>query len=548
MERYWKGLLLTLLYLSSIVVGQQEDPLNLHVERLHSFKGPFGSGRNAIYYWEHGGSTMITENYVRLTPSQPSKVGWIWNFQPVYFSAWEVVMSFQVSGARLGADGFAFWYAAEPKKDGPAFGYQNPWKGLGVLFDTYDNDGSRNNPYISVIVNDGTKVWDGGRDGGIYATDGCISHFRNTKSSVKITYKDGTVEVSVDVGERGYFQPCTKIAAQLPPGYYFGMTAATGAVHDAHDIYSIDTYNLGPKQPLHMRPPIAQQNQERPIEPPKVPEQVQQPPPVPQQQQQVEQPQHQEQPRDVPPPPQEVPHTPQQEDTESELHQATQDLQQQILKQNEQERDLRSQLELLQRQLQQIQQQPPPQPPQQAAPVEVHGGSSREGDIINLLQQLTAQMNAAREDINVLKQANNAFEATRIAVNDASQKLANLQRDTTNLINNGAKKVDVDPTKIINELAHKVNEIRTFVSAENQKLRGDFFGKVDSADYSNKFRDVHSDLNHIKHSLEAVRNSLTESQGSSWKLWLVIFIAVIPLYVIQLCAKMNKRKPASLRL
>jgi len=30
------------------------------------------------------------------------------------------------------------------------------WKGLGLFFDSYDNDGMKNNPYISVIVNDGT--------------------------------------------------------------------------------------------------------------------------------------------------------------------------------------------------------------------------------------------------------------------------------------------------------------------------------------------------------------------------------------------------------
>lgn len=33
----------------------------------------------AIPYWEFMGSTMVTTNYVRITPDQQSKTGAIWN-------------------------------------------------------------------------------------------------------------------------------------------------------------------------------------------------------------------------------------------------------------------------------------------------------------------------------------------------------------------------------------------------------------------------------------------------------------------------------------
>jgi len=34
------------------------------------------------------------------------------------------------------------------------------WKGLGIFFDSFDNDNKHNNPYIMAMVNDGTKVYD----------------------------------------------------------------------------------------------------------------------------------------------------------------------------------------------------------------------------------------------------------------------------------------------------------------------------------------------------------------------------------------------------
>lgn len=71
-------------------------------------------------------------------------------------------MVFRVSGrGRIGADGLAFWYTAE-KGDytGDVFGSSDRWVGLGIFFDSFDNDNKHNNPYISAVLNDGTKRFD----------------------------------------------------------------------------------------------------------------------------------------------------------------------------------------------------------------------------------------------------------------------------------------------------------------------------------------------------------------------------------------------------
>lgn len=54
----------------------------------------------------------------------------------------------------------AVWYTEERGQEGPVFGSGDKWKGLGVFFDSFDNDGQRNNPYVMAMVNDGTLAYD----------------------------------------------------------------------------------------------------------------------------------------------------------------------------------------------------------------------------------------------------------------------------------------------------------------------------------------------------------------------------------------------------
>lgn len=52
------------------------------------------------------------------------------------------------------------WFTDKPGVEGPVFGSTDKWNGLGVFFDSFDNDNKRNNPYVMAMVNDGTKVYD----------------------------------------------------------------------------------------------------------------------------------------------------------------------------------------------------------------------------------------------------------------------------------------------------------------------------------------------------------------------------------------------------
>ena len=58
------------------------------------------------------------------------------------------------------------------------FGSNDQWIGLGVFFDSFDNDNKHNNPYIMAMTNDGTKLFDHQNDGATQQLAGCLRDFR----------------------------------------------------------------------------------------------------------------------------------------------------------------------------------------------------------------------------------------------------------------------------------------------------------------------------------------------------------------------------------
>ena len=55
----------------------------------------------------------------------------------------------------------AIWFTEEKgTQGGNVFGGPDMWKGMGLFFDSFDNDNQHNNPYIMVMLNDGTRTYD----------------------------------------------------------------------------------------------------------------------------------------------------------------------------------------------------------------------------------------------------------------------------------------------------------------------------------------------------------------------------------------------------
>nr|XP_004933065.1 vesicular integral-membrane protein VIP36 [Bombyx mori] len=245
----WVQILCATLFLNPIFA---EWNTRDYIRREHSLTKPYQGSGMSLPYWDFLGSTIVTSNYVRLTPDLQSKAGALWNTVPCNTRNWELQVQFKVHGRgkELFGDGFAIWYVKERMESGPVFGSKDYFNGLAIILDTYSNHNGAHNhqhPYISAMVNNGTLHYDHDRDGTHTQLSGCEAKFRNFNhdSHISIVYRDDTLIVSTDLEGKNAWKECLKVEnVLLPTGYYFGASATTGDLSDNHDIISIKMFEL----------------------------------------------------------------------------------------------------------------------------------------------------------------------------------------------------------------------------------------------------------------------------------------------------------------
>ena len=99
----------------NLVLQLVEGNSNDFLKREHSLVKPYQGSGFGVPNWDFQGSTMVTSNYIRLTPDDRSRQGALWNKIPCRVRNWEVQINFKVTGTTkdLFGDGFAFWYTKE---------------------------------------------------------------------------------------------------------------------------------------------------------------------------------------------------------------------------------------------------------------------------------------------------------------------------------------------------------------------------------------------------------------------------------------------------
>uniref|UniRef100_A0A1I7WUI5 L-aminoadipate-semialdehyde dehydrogenase-phosphopantetheinyl transferase n=1 Tax=Heterorhabditis bacteriophora TaxID=37862 RepID=A0A1I7WUI5_HETBA len=171
----------------------------------------------------------------------------------------------------------AIWYVSEPNQMGPVFGGKDYFRGLAVFLDTYSNHNgphSHGHPFISAMVSDGSLHYDHDKDGthtqlggehtGIiyehiltsvkemqsylfkyFYVIGCEAKFRNREHETQLLIRYVVVVflIFTDISDKKEWKLCMSVNnVQLPTGYYFGMSAATGDLSDAHDIIAVKMF------------------------------------------------------------------------------------------------------------------------------------------------------------------------------------------------------------------------------------------------------------------------------------------------------------------
>jgi len=231
------------------------------------------TGMRDLDNFEVGGTAAVHRNFLRLTGERQSSKGWIAARSPLNVNEWSMLLELRASGnsMHLYGDGMAIWLVSNPDHiEGPVFGREDHWTGLGIFFDTFQNlDHSHHHkhPYIYAVMNDGTKGYipdaeqpDPAKQAlpGSVDNSGCSFEFRYLESRhdvsvlnhtrVHVYYKDKTLSLRLQqtsLGERGEWLSCFEMKdVTLPMNPYFGVSAATGDLVDNHDIIQFTVQSL----------------------------------------------------------------------------------------------------------------------------------------------------------------------------------------------------------------------------------------------------------------------------------------------------------------
>ncbi|VBB27474.1 unnamed protein product [Acanthocheilonema viteae] len=240
------------IYRLSLLTQAANGPVQRRFEYKHSFRAPDLALRDGtIPFWTVTGDAIASSEQLRLAPSMRSRKGLAWNKRVMAESDhFEIQVAFRITGqGRIGADGIAVWYTAQQPTLGPVFGANDYWTGMGLFLDSFDNDAQKNNPFVALMINDGTRQYDHQTDGSQQMLSGCQKDFRNKPYPVhlKIEYLHNVLTVSISDGlqAKPRYELCIRAEnIFLPKNGFFGISAATGGLADDHDIVKYSVFSL----------------------------------------------------------------------------------------------------------------------------------------------------------------------------------------------------------------------------------------------------------------------------------------------------------------
>jgi len=174
-------------------------------------------------------------------------------------SEWEFQVLLNAHGRKnSGGNGFAFWYVADPLHVGNLMGGPDTFYGFMLMLSTVPDAKDKNKKHGD------TMGWVGGffNDGGAFDTlelthgrsrrNSCRAGFRNHvlhdrgPTLLRISYDGSSLTVRISEPQEASFRECFVLHdIELPPGYYYGITASTTETHaDFHDVYALEELEL----------------------------------------------------------------------------------------------------------------------------------------------------------------------------------------------------------------------------------------------------------------------------------------------------------------
>jgi mannose-binding lectin 2 len=228
---------------------------------FHTFQPPFQEvdstgARLPSPHWRTYGTTVVNNNFIRLTPDRQSKKGALWSRRSVNVPNFTAILKFRISGQgkNFFGDGIGMWIVQQSYyTEGNLHGFQEKFVGVGIIFDTFKNTESiSTHRDVTVLVNDGTKTYEMMTEN----VQGCNTNVRYhadradfsvlDASRAKISIDDNKLEIMMDPKNANEWEACVTIPRlNLPSGWlaksYVGLTATTGQLADNHDIIYLKT-------------------------------------------------------------------------------------------------------------------------------------------------------------------------------------------------------------------------------------------------------------------------------------------------------------------
>jgi hypothetical protein len=191
---------------------------------------------SGLPYWTFGGSTVVANNYIRLTPASGAGAGYLWNRHPAQIGAWETQFTVRRS-ARLafnlfgsGVDcpqcGIGFWHLDDAARHGQNsfFGVPPAFSGIGVVLASADGS-------VHVVRNDGATV----NSLNEVSLGSCKHAVTDVPVTFMVRYSNETRQFTVTIasgqvkpGVARQEKPCVSLSeTELGSRFYFGFSALT---------------------------------------------------------------------------------------------------------------------------------------------------------------------------------------------------------------------------------------------------------------------------------------------------------------------------------
>ncbi|KAI1397184.1 concanavalin A-like lectin/glucanase [Hypoxylon fuscum] len=179
----------------------------------------------------------VLSNKLILTPPHPGNTrGAIWADQPNKYSQWVADVDFRVNGPERGSGNLNIWLARRGNQEisQSSIYTVSRFDGLALVIDQHGGSGGM----IRGFLNDGTTDFKAHQSVDSLAFGHCNYAYRNLGRPSQIKLRQTLQTFKVEIDGRLCFES-DKIS--IPPGYYFGITAAAGDNPDSSEVFKMVT-------------------------------------------------------------------------------------------------------------------------------------------------------------------------------------------------------------------------------------------------------------------------------------------------------------------